>query len=119
MDANRIFMVVFTFIIMFVCIRLIFLLRGSFTEVLNIFREKNALDEKNARDKVEFGFNPQSVIERMYKLPDYKPLALQVLILNQIVRATEDERLYLSEEKLASFHMEKKSKVMSLVLPLH
>ena len=83
------------------------LLRRAVRQVIRIFREYNATDSKNAKTIDELGLRPPSVMERMMRRRDYKPHALNALMQAGIIQATEDGKLYLSEEKLAEFGMEK------------
>jgi predicted deacetylase len=83
------------------------LLRRAARQVINIFREHNATNSKNARTIDELGLRPPGVLERMMRRRDYKPYALSVLMQAEIIQATEDGKLYLSEEKLAEFGLEK------------
>ncbi|HHT46337.1 MAG TPA: hypothetical protein GX004_03465 [Firmicutes bacterium] len=76
-------------------------------EVIRIFFTTGALDAQNARTKAELGLVPQSFIERMYRIRDYKPYALQVMLNAGIILETSDARYYLSEEKLATTTLNK------------
>lgn len=79
------------------------LFKKALYSVLDIFWEANAVNEKNARTLAELGFQ-RSFADELFRsgLRDYKPQALQLLIANNIVRVTADEKLYLCEETLAS-----------------
>ena len=79
-----------------------FLLKRAITRVIQIFRDHNATSGKNAKTTAELGLNPLSWSERMFRLRDYKPQALDLLRRADIVQETEGGRLYLSEDKLAS-----------------
>jgi len=57
---------------------------------------------KNAKTEEELGFRQQSIMKRILTRRDYKPYALTTLIKAEIIRMTDDGRLYLSEEKLMS-----------------
>jgi len=83
------------------------LMRRAARQVVKIFREHNATDSKNARTIDELGLRPPGVMERMMRRRDYKPHALNALIKAEIVQATEEGRLYLSEAKLAELGLEK------------
>ena len=47
------------------------------------------------------------MLERMMRRRDYKPHALTALMQVGIIQATEDGKLYLSEEKLAELSLER------------
>ena len=83
------------------------LLKRAVNQVIKIFRENNATDRKNAKTAEELGLTPPGIIERMMRRRDYKPHALNALIKAEIIQSTEDGKLYLSEEKLADFGLEK------------
>jgi hypothetical protein len=71
-------------------------------KVIRIFRQHNAVGIKNAKTIEELGLKPPTLFDRMYKLRDYKPRALQFLIGVNIIQMTEDGKLYLDEENLAT-----------------
>jgi hypothetical protein len=76
-------------------------------QVVRIFRQHNAIDSKTARTVDELGLRPPGVFERMMRRRDYKPHALKILVQAEIVKATGDGRLYLSEDKLANIGLER------------
>ena len=83
------------------------LVRRAARQVIRIFREHNATESKRARTIDELGLRPPGLMERMMRRRDYKPRALSALMQAGVIQATEDGRLYLSEEKLANFGLEK------------
>jgi len=83
------------------------LTRRAARQVIKIFREHNATDAKNAKSIDELGLVPPGMLERMMRRRDYKPYALNALMKAEIIQATEDGKLYLSEEKLADFGLER------------
>jgi len=83
------------------------LIRRAARQVVEIFRARNATDGKTARTVDELGLRPPGMLERMMRRRDYKPHALNALMKVGVIQATEDGRLYLSEDKLAEFGMEK------------
>jgi hypothetical protein len=85
-----------------------FFLKRAFTKVIEIFRYHNATTNKNARTIAELGLNPPSWSERIFRMRDYKPQALDLLRRADIVQETEDGRLYLSEDNLASSGIERR-----------
>jgi hypothetical protein len=70
--------------------------------VIHIFRQHNALTIKDAKTADELDLGPKPFMSKLSKPRDYKPYALQILIGANIVRVTEDGRLYLAEEQLAT-----------------
>jgi len=75
-------------------------LRRATRQVIQIFKEHNAFDVKNAKTIDELGLRPRGRLEGMLRTRDYKPQALDGLWKAEIVQTTEDGRLYLSEERL-------------------
>ncbi|MGI6317722.1 MAG: hypothetical protein ACOX1I_09495 [Dethiobacteria bacterium] len=76
-------------------------------EIIRIFFNSGALDAQNAKTREELGIVPQSFLERMYRIRDYKPYALQTMLNAGIIRETSDARYYLSEEKLSATALNK------------
>jgi len=87
------------------------LTRRAARQVIKILRKHNATDSKTARTVDELGLQTPGVLQRMGRRRDYKPLALNGLMQAGVIQVTEDGRLYLSEEKLASFGLEKGTSV--------
>jgi hypothetical protein len=52
------------------------------------------------------GLAQRGWIQNLGRTRDYKPRALQMLIDYDIVRKTEDDRVYLVKEKLAMYKLE-------------
>jgi len=75
-------------------------LRRATRQVIQIFKEHNAMDVKNAKTLDELGLRPRGRLEGMLRTRDYKPQALDGLWKAEIVQTTEDGRLYLSEDRL-------------------
>ena len=78
------------------------LVRRAIPSVIRLFRQHNAVGSRNAKAIHELGLKPRTMIERMLKGVDYRPAALQLLIKAGVIQITEDGKLYLSEENLAS-----------------
>lgn len=76
-------------------------------QVIWIFRKNDATDSKNARTIDELGLTPPGILERMMRRRDYKPHALDSLRQAGVIQETDEGKLYLSEEKLAEFGLEK------------
>jgi len=77
-----------------------FMLARNIPKVIRIFREHNAVGEKNAKTIAELGLQPKSMFQRMFARRDYKPQALQFLLRVTIIEMTEDGKVYLNEENL-------------------
>jgi hypothetical protein len=78
------------------------LFRRAVKEVVSAFRKHEAISGRNAKTIAELDLAPTSFFSFSRRgLRDYKPHALQLLMTNDIIRATKDGKLYLSEDKLA------------------
>lgn len=76
------------------------MLTRNVPKVIRIFRQQNAVGEKNAKTIEELGLLPKSMFQRMFNRRDYKPQALQFLIRTTVVDMTEEGKVYLNEETL-------------------
>jgi hypothetical protein len=76
--------------------------------VIKIFRQNNAIDKKTAKTMEELGLQPRSFAERMLHTRDFKPYALDALFKAEIIKNTEEGRLYLDEDKLIASGLEGK-----------
>ncbi len=85
----------------------IFRVRSAMRAVVKIFRDNNITEPEKARTSSELKLNPKKFYERAFSVRDYKPDALKVLIESGIIVTTDDNRLYLSLQKLAGSHMKK------------
>ncbi len=77
-------------------------MQRAIRQVINIFRARGATNINGARNIVELGLKPRGILEGMFRGRDYKPYALSALMKAGIILSTEDDRLYLSEDKLAN-----------------
>ena len=82
------------------------LMARAMKKVVKIFRENRAIDEKHAKTVEELNLQQKGMIDRMMKPRDYKPKALQYMIGAEMVRMTEEGKLYLVEEKLRGTKLE-------------
>jgi len=97
-------LMVILLVIVFVVVALVlpqFLVMRTAPKVIRIFRQKNAVGEKNAKAVEELGLKQRSMIENVLRRRDYKPRALQLLLSANVVQMTEDGKLYLDEENLS------------------
>jgi len=108
MNTNTIFIIVIVVIAvlgLFVIPRI--LVKRAVNQVISILRQHNATSAKTAKTVDELKLAPRSFFEGMLKVRDYKPFALDMLQKANIVRLTEDGKLYLSEETLATSKLSK------------
>ncbi len=78
------------------------LVRRAMGTVIKRFRKNAALSPASAKTLEELGMKPQSFIDKMMKPRDYKPQAIQLLMRIDIIQATPEGKLFLSEQKLAT-----------------
>ena len=83
-----------------------FLYKKAISQVIKIFKRNNALTADSARTPKDLGLAQRGWIQNLGRARDYKPRALQMLIDYDIVRKTEDDRVYLVKEKLAMYKLE-------------
>jgi hypothetical protein len=83
-----------------------FLYRRALKQVVKIFKQHKAFNVDSARTPNDLGLAQRSFISNMGRLRDYKPRALQLLMDYDVVRKTEDDRVYLVKEKLALYRLE-------------
>ena len=81
--------------------------KRAISRVIKIFQEYNALSIRNAKTIDELGLTPPTKLQSMFRRRDYKLQALDLLIRSDIIKVTEDNKLYLSEEKLLSSKLHK------------
>ena len=81
------------------------LTKRAIRAVLKTFRAFNALTPENAQWADDIGLKNKGMFQ-MRGLRDYKPAALQFLMKHEIVKATEEGKLFLSEETLAQTEVE-------------
>ena len=94
-----IILMVVAFILAFIFIPQFMLMR-NIPKVIRIFREHNAIGEKNAKMIEELGLLPRTMFQRMFSRRDYKPQAFQFLLRSTVIEMTEDGEVYLNEDNL-------------------
>ena len=77
-----------------------FLTSRAVRVVVSIFRQHNATSPTTAATLEELGLGQKGLREKMFRSRDYKPYALRMLVQADIIRATEEGKVYLSEEAL-------------------
>lgn len=82
--------------------------RRALNRVIKIFKRSNAIDSSTAKTIDELGLRPRTMLHNMFRSRDYKPQALNFLMKAEIVIATDDGKLYLSEEKLIASKLYKR-----------
>ena len=82
-----------------------FLMKRALRSVIKIFRDHNALTFETAQFTQDLGLTRQNLLHSR-GLRDYKPLAVQFLLRQDILLTTQDGKLFLSEEALARTNIE-------------
>jgi hypothetical protein len=82
-------------------------IRRAVKQVVAIFERNNALDARSAKTIDELGLRPPTFLERLMRIRDFKPHALQILMNAEVVRQTDGGRLYLSPDKLVALNIDR------------
>ncbi len=83
-----------------------FLTARAMKQVVKILRNNHAIDPKNAKSMEELHLQQKGMMDRMMRPRDYKPRALQYMIGADMVRMTEEGKIYLVEENLRGTKLE-------------
>jgi hypothetical protein len=83
------------------------LIRRGMRQVIRQFRAQGATTPKGAMTAVEMGLVRGSFTDRMFRVRDYRPMALDLLRQADVIKMTGEGRLYLSEEALAQSPVKK------------
>jgi hypothetical protein len=81
-------------------------IKRAVNQVVAIFERNNALDARSAKTIGELGLRPQTFLEGMLRMRDFKPYALQILMNTEVVRQTDGGRLYLAQDRLAATNID-------------
>jgi hypothetical protein len=76
------------------------LLRKATRDVVALFRGRDATSPSSATTLEQLGIVQRSRLERLTRLRDYRPYAVRLLTNTNVIRTTEEGRMYLSEETL-------------------
>ena len=80
--------------------------RRAVKAVFKMFRQADCTTPETAKTAAEIGFKQRGFIS-FRGVRDYKPNALQLLIREEVIKVTEDGRMYLSEETLYQHALKK------------
>lgn len=73
--------------------------KRAVSRVLKILQENNAIGIQQAKSIPDLGLQPPNLLQRFTQARDYKQSALRILIKAEIIRVTEDGKLFLPQEK--------------------
>lgn len=76
------------------------MVKRNISKVIEIFEITGAIGIENAVTLEELGLVPKTQLQRMFRLRDWKPKALDLLVQANVVLMTEDGKLYITEESL-------------------
>jgi hypothetical protein len=106
------------YVILFIIIGLLFiifvpqlLIKRAMRQVVRIFRKKGATSPMTAMTLDELKLKPLSMFQRMMSRRDYKPMAMDTMKQQGIIIETENNKYYLSEEKLAASVINQKANI--------
>jgi hypothetical protein len=80
-----------------------YLLKRAIVQVVAVFRRSHSLCSERPKTVDELGLAPQSLMDRFFKLRDYKPYALQFLVKSGVVLRTEDGKFCLINKRADEF----------------
>jgi hypothetical protein len=103
----EVLIVVFMFTL-FIALRLAiprFLVGRAIKPIISRFRQHGAVTPQSAKSGKALGIGAMNLAQRMVLPRDYGPKALEALMQSDIVKVTDDGKLYLSEEQLAKTPM--------------
>jgi hypothetical protein len=89
-----------------------YLLSRALRNVVARFRAKGATSSATAITAAELGVVKPGVIDRMFRVRDYKPDALNMLVQADVVKLLEDDRLYLSEQALSDSRLKSFGRIL-------
>lgn len=78
--------------------------------VIKTFRDNNALSNRTAKSIKQLKLEPRSFLMNMIMPRDYKQRAMQYLMKANIIRTTDDGRVYLSQETLRQYDIENRGR---------
>ena len=76
------------------------LMRRGVRQVVSLFREQGAISPETAATLEELGITQRGHFEMVLRMRDYRPHAVHLLLQQNVIRATEEGRLYLCEDEL-------------------
>jgi len=88
-----------------------FLVRKAMRNVVARFRVKGAISPEKATSLYELGLEPADFMHRIGRTRDYKPQAMRLLTQKNVIRGTEDGRVYLSEDELRESPLKKFARI--------
>jgi hypothetical protein len=109
-DSTRAIIILVLVIILLLAVAFLgsnYMMRRAFKSVIKMFRYNNALTPATAKTADELGFKRKAFLQ-LKAFRDYKPTALQYLMRQEIIKVTDDGRLYLSEETLSQSPIERR-----------
>lgn len=75
------------------------MMKKSLKSVIKAFRDHQALTPESAKEPLDLGFKRRGLLQ-IRGFRDYKPAAIQFLQRQDIIRSTEEGKVYISEEAL-------------------
>jgi hypothetical protein len=87
------------------------LVRKALREVVSVFRERGATDATRATTLEGLGLVQRGILGRVFRRRDYRPQALRLLGQENVIRTTEEGRLYLSEDALEHSQLKRFAKI--------
>src|SRR4030042_5525878 len=83
-------------------------IRRAIKQVVSIFERHNALDAMSAKPIDELKLRPQTFLEGIGRVRDFKPYALKILMDAEVVCQTDGGRVYILQDKLAVLNIDRR-----------
>jgi hypothetical protein len=82
-----------------------FMMQRAIYDVIRRFKKANAMTSENAQFAEDLGIKRQGLFS-MKLMRDYKPMALQTLMRAEVVKTTDEGKLFLHEETLMQTNLD-------------
>jgi hypothetical protein len=103
-ETNLIFWVVlFTMFLLGIFVLPAFRLKRAILQVIRIFRRHASFCFSNPKTIDELGLAPRPMWESLFRLRDFKPYAIQVLLRGGVIHLSDDGKMCMQENKAAEF----------------
>lgn len=80
-----------------------FRLKRAILQVIRIFTREQSFCFNNSKTVNELGLAPPPIWDRLFKMRDFKPFAVQVLIRAGVIHLSDDGKMCMRENKAAEF----------------
>jgi hypothetical protein len=96
-------MVLFTLFWLGIFVLPAFRLKRAILQVIQIFRRQQSFCSSNSKTQDELGLAPPPMWDGFFRLRDFKPFAIRVLVKAGVIHLSENGKMCLQENKAAEF----------------